>query len=756
MMTKILQLLFFAGCIIVNAHAQSANSQTYWSFEQEQKVTITENVILRPSVYKIVRLDHHSLKALLRETKGGVVSTLSLPHPDGSFRMFNVYRNSLMPFGLQARYPDIMTFTATSADDDNIVARIDFTPRGFHAMVLDKETYFIDPYTKGEDGLYYVYYGKDYTRTDGNFMTCGNSDDKQIIAEGIPARLEASNSNTRSKTHGSTRKTYRLALSCTGEYAQAVDGPSPTKAGVLAAMTTTMNRVNGIYEKEVAITMEFIENMDTLIYLNSSTDPFTKNFDGDGLLDENQTNTDLVIGTDGYDIGHIFSTGGGGVAALGSVCAAWGGKAQGVTGSSSPVGDKYDVDYVAHEMGHQFGADHTFNRCSGTEAIASAYEPGSGSTIMAYAGICGANNIQSASSAYFHGRSLDEISDFLNSTSPWFGGATCGVATLGPTIVSLPSIAATYNIPASTPFELESTPATAGTSGTLTYAWEQWNLGNFRADEAGSATFLNGPTFRSYTPVETPWRVFPQIDSLIENKTSFRGERLPSVTRTLHFKLTAREVGSDGWGTFHLSEDNLEVNVRNTGQPFSVTNPSVSGISWKRGTTQTVNWVVAGTDAAPINTTTVDIYLSTDGGYTYPIELASGVPNIGSATVNVPEGLTTSTARIKVKGSGNIFFDISNNNFAIGDTTILSLNNSDLLNTISIYPNPAQDFLFIETNHENHLVAMLVNSIGQKVWIGTLHNSMHIQVGHFAKGMYFLIMRDEKTGASATKRITIN
>src|SRR5690606_22782836 len=180
----------------------------------------------------------------------------------------------------------------------------------------------------------------------------------------------------------------------------------PTKLNVLSAMVTTINRVNGIYEKELSVSLELIGDNDTLIYLNGSTDPFDANNNGGALLGQNQTNTNTVIGAANYDIGHIFSTDGGGIAFLGCVCAN-NQKARGVTGSPSPVGDPFDVDYVAHEMGHQFGANHSFNACSGTESQQNAFEPGSGSTIMAYAGICGpVNNLQANSHDYFHITSL--------------------------------------------------------------------------------------------------------------------------------------------------------------------------------------------------------------------------------------------------------------------------------------------------------------------------------------------------------------
>ena len=744
--------LFFA------ANAQTGNDQQVWGQWQGKYAPAKGEIVLQPSSYKIVTLNQEAIKQMLASVKtSNSTALIQLPTPEGTQIQFNITSNGLLPKSLQERYPDIMTFTGVAISDNNIVTRIDYTSHGFHAMVMDGDnTYFIDPYSNVADGYYTVYYKKDFERADALYMACEQSDEEQNITQGERASLEHRLPSIQHKSFGATRKTYRLALSCTGEYAQAVDGPTPTKAGVLAAMTTTMNRVNGIYEKEVAVTMEFIDNVDTLIYLSGSTDPFTANFNGLLLLEQNQDNTDAIIDDADYDLGHIFSTGGGGVAILGSVCTN-GDKAQGVTGSPSPVGDPYDVDYVSHEMGHQFGAEHTFNRCSGTESWSSAYEPGSGSTIMAYAGICGStNNLQINSNAYFHAHSLDEISDFLTSTFPGFGGGTCGVATTGAAIVSLPAIASTYQIPYQTPFELSGAPATAGAAGTITYAWEQWNLGDFRVSEPDGASFVDGPSFRSFTPDSTTTRVFPRIDSIVRNIAAYRGERLPTVARELRFKLTAREVGADGWGTFHVSEDEVTINVNNTGTPFSVSNPSVAGIRWKRGTTQTVNWEVANTNIAPISTSLVDIYLSTDGGYTYPVTLATGVPNTGSAGVTVPADITTTTARIKVKGNNNIFFDISNNNFEIGDTTILSIADAAFDNSVEIYPNPAQNTVQIAVEADYRIMmGAMYNSVGQKVWEGKIENNTQIEVGTLARGLYFIHLLDTEKGAKLVKRIAL-
>lgn len=265
---------------------------------------------------------------------------------------------------------------------------------------------------------------------------------------------------------GTNLRTYRLALACTGEYAVAVAGAGPTVPAVAAAMLTSINRVTGVYEREVSLRMTLIANNNNLIYLNGATDPYTNN-NGGTMLGENQANIDAVIGNANYDIGHVFSTGGGGIASLNSPCIT-GNKARGVTGLPNPVGDAFDIDYVAHEMGHQWGGNHSMAGC-GASPASTKYEVGSGTTIQGYAGICAAENIQPNSDPVFHAISFDEISNFITTG----GGNTCGVSTA--TGNTLPIIATLANnnlsIPVSTPFTLSGT-ATDQNNDPLSYCWE--------------------------------------------------------------------------------------------------------------------------------------------------------------------------------------------------------------------------------------------------------------------------------------------
>lgn len=734
----------------------TAFAENIWQRFDGNRVPTVGRQVLVPDQYLIYALNQQALSHLLNAASADPENTVSivLPGPDGGTRVFKIWKTPVMAPALQARYPGIQTFTAIAADNPAVSAKIEWSATGFHAMIFDADhTYFIDPYSDTLDGYYSVYYKKDYWRQEALKMNCTvTSEYPDIPGGGIRDQINEELPGIALRQHGSIKKTYRLALSCTGEYALAVGGSSPSKNRVFSVMATTINRVNGIYERELSITLEIIENNDTLLYLNPATDPFTANNNGDLLLDQNQSNTNMLIGNEAYDIGHIFSTGGGGIASLESICAPTR-KAMGVTGSLNPVGDPFDVDYVAHEMGHQFGANHTFNYCSGNESQSTAFEPGGGSTIMSYAGICGTiNNLQKNSDAYFHAASLDEISRFVTLGSGGAGGPFCGLSSGGNPPPVLPSIARAYYIPYQTPFELDA-PAEPATENLL-YCWEQWNLGDYMKNESAGSSFTMGPSLRSFHPEFQKTRVFPLIDSLLDNKIAYKGERLSNVNRLLKFKLTLRNLWN-GWGAFDISEGTVDLNVVNTGTPFRVIFPDLGSDTLSPNTLQRITWDVARTNIAPINCSQVSIYLSIDGGYTYPLILAGNLPNTGSAAVVVPD-IYSHTARIKIKGDNNVFFDISNKNIVLADATNpTALEDIPLNHDLAIYPNPAQQYIHIKSTRPGRLNMVLYNSLGQKVWSGRVDKDAAIAVSGYARGGYYMQIREEQSGATTVKKIVL-
>ncbi len=622
-----------------------------------------ESQQIYPESYRTVTVDFESLKTLLLAApKEGTDLRnsdyiIELPSADGGRAAFNIVEESVMAPGLQSRYPNMRSYIGLGTGDyANAKIVLDFTLKGFHAQILiEGKSYYIDPLSPGDLNTYIVYSRESFFKNNTKQMhSCepenigvpvpGGDDHGQKLGEpGDIIYTPTSN--------GTQLRTYDLALACTGEYAQFHGGTKPL---VLSAMITTMTRVNGIYRSDLCLRMLLVSNNDDLIFLNAITDGYS-NDDGVAMLAQNQTKITAVIGASNYDIGHVFSTGGGGVASLGVVCNN-SFKARGVTGSSNPVGDPFDIDYVAHEMGHQWSANHTFNNsCSGTRESTAAYEPGSGSTIMAYAGIC-APNLQSNSNAYFHNKSYNEIVSY-SVTGAGNSCATITTALNNPPLIAMP--AGGFYIPKSTPFELTAS-ATDANSDALTYCWEQYNLGPATAEGDNTISFPTGnaPIFRSMPPDSSPTRVFPRISELVIN-THLIGELLPTYARNLTFKLTVRDSYTNG----AVTDAQIAFDVASNSGPFLVTSPNTS-TTWTVGSTQTVTWNVANTTASPVSCSSVNIYLSTDGGFTYPTLLLGNTANDGSATVTVPNSLTTQ-ARIKVKASSNIFFDISNQNFTI-------------------------------------------------------------------------------------------
>ncbi|MEP6848822.1 MAG: zinc-dependent metalloprotease family protein [Acidobacteriota bacterium] len=684
-------------CVFPTAlHTFAATGDGIWTNIDDRKLKLRTAGRQRvPDRYQTYGLNKSALKELLGKapeefTQNGALNEtiLTLPMPDGSFARFSIEHSLVVEPGLLDKFPELgATYRGQGVDDPTATARLDLLPNGFHAMILSPTgTYLVDPYAVGDTNNYVSYSKDDLARI--STFECAFDDQNQLDAISSPSLSDLSNflPNEPQVTSGAQLRTYRLALAADNEYAVAVGGN--TVAGTLAAQVLIMNRVNGVYERDLAIHMNIVANNNLIVYAGdnmcsgvactAANDPYTNN-NGSTMLGENQTNIDAAIGSANYDIGHVFSTGGGGVASLRVPCG--GSKARGVTGLSNPVGDAFAIDYVAHEMGHEWGGNHTFNstvsNCGGgNRAATAAYEPGSGITIMAYAGICGNQDLALHSIDTFHVKSLEEIVAYSQTST----GNTCAVTTSSgntPPSVSVVGGPA-FNIPKQTPFTLTATGSDVN-GDTLTYDWQEYDLGAATTAVPNSDSVAALPIFRPYTGKSSSARTFPSPQYILNNANvppstfdcgrgaanlCLVGELLPSITRTMTFKVVARDNRANAGG---INSAIATVNVDGNSGPFAVTAPNTN-VNWAGGT-HTVTWNVANTSAPPVSVSTVKISLSIDGGQTFPTVLNSGVPNNGAATVLIPS-LTTSTARIKVEAVGSIFFDLSDTNFSISPGTM--------------------------------------------------------------------------------------
>ncbi len=602
---------------------------------------------------------------------------MDLPRPDGTTASFRIGESPVMEQPLADAFPAIRTYAGQGVDDPTATVRFDVTPFGFHAAVISAHgSWYIDPVDPGTDTWYVSYFKRNALRH-GPPMEC-------LVNEQAESTHPGSAGN--GKMIEGLVRTYRLAIACTGEYAAFYGG---TKAGALAGIVTSINRVNGVYEREFGIHMNIVANDTVLIFTNAATDPYT-NSSGFNMLGQNQSTCNSLIGSANYDIGHVFSTGGGGIASKGVVCNN-SMKAQGVTGSPAPIGDPFNIDYVAHEMGHQFDGSHTFNstvgNCGGgNRESTAAYEPGSGSTIMAYAGICGSQNLQNHSDDYFHTHSFDEIIDYITLNT----GSVCPVVTTPVNLAPQLIVPSNYTIPLGTPFRLTAT-APDPDGDPVTFCWEQHDLGPAGNWNAPSG---NAPIFRSFNPVTTGTRLFPKLSNILNNSTTI-GEIKPSYGRTLTFRCTARDNVLAGAGVIY-NDIPVIITVATSG-PFEVTSQNNAGVVWQAGTTETVTWSVNGTDQSPVNASSVNVLLSLDGGQTFNDTLGTGVPNNGAHSFTVPNA-STNTARVMVEGAGNVFFDINNANFTINP---LGIKHTGLEDQVNIYPNPAADELYLAIVNED-------------------------------------------------------
>jgi len=661
--------LILAFLLVLSQNNFAQNNSSLWTKIDKTSLTGKDEVRRAsfPTKANYYHLDLHYLKQLVATAPDRNVSsaksTLVIPFPmgDGSFENFRVWEASIMHPDLQAKFPMIRTYVAQGVDDPTATMRFTITQFGLHTQTLSGKRLptYIDPFTTDLNN--YIVYDKGALESTTTVFECLTADD--INLPSLKTAPSTTPSNIMADVNDQKLRKYRLAQSCTGEYGTIFKGTGTTaqqKANVQAQMTITMARVNGVYERDLAITMEFIPNNDTVIYLLAASDPWT----GEYNTKTAQT-IDANVGINNYDIGHNFNTSGGGNAGcLSCVCqgtvGSQGGthKGRGMTGSANPTGDPFDIDYVAHEMGHQFGGYHTMNTCSRSGNGQTEVEPCSGSSVMGYAGICSVN-VQNNSDAHFIYNNIRDISSNVQT-----GNSTCAAITNLTNNPPTANAGNNYTIPKSTAFILEGIGNDPDGNGSLTYEWCQNDPAQASSTSAPASTWTVGPMYRAKYPTTSPNRFMPRIEDVIAGNLTPTWEVTPSVGRTLNFSFLVRD--NDALGG-QVASDLMTVTVNGTAGPFVVTSQNTNGIMWNSGATETITWNVAGTNAGAVNTPNVNIYLSTDGGFTYPITVATNLPNNGTANITVPSGAATTTGRIMVRGAGNIFYAINSKNIAIQD-----------------------------------------------------------------------------------------
>ncbi|MBX2893501.1 MAG: proprotein convertase P-domain-containing protein [Saprospiraceae bacterium] len=655
---------FFTSLLVFGLSLPVFAQNNFWKPVKPESIALPAKAErkIQPLKSQTFQLDFAAMKAALLEAPMEFTSaaqsqplSLTLPMADGALRVFYVWESPIMAPELGAKYPSIRNYAGSAADGSGAFVRLGVGPDGFHAFLFeaDGQIQSVRPYSTEQDKFYAAYWLRDLpNEMPGGGIACGVEQNLDLLKEFEKpgGGFVAARGNEKVRI-----RKYRAAIAAKGEYTQAFGG---TKPQALAAINVALNFIVGIQERDLGVRFELIPNNDEIVFLDPDTDPYTGNTVGD-WMSQNPGAINPIIGINSYDMGHVFGPYVAGSAAgvvSGRVCSNPD-KARGAS-SATNLTSEYFYLVAAHEMCHQLSGSHTWSNCPPNEGQLSsgtAFEPGSGSTIMSYAGACANNNnVQNDSDPYYHVGNIIEVQQFM-----WEGtGNTCGETIETNNNAPTASIAHPNNlfIPIGTPFQLTG-EASDLDGDNLTYCWEQYDTGP--ASQLGQPQ-LTSPSFRSFPPNNSLSRTFPRINSIVFNQQT-PVEVLPTYSREFNFKFTVRDNHPGAGGV-----DIASIRFNSTAQagPFRVTYPNTNSVAWNVGEYQIVTWDVANTDKAPVNCKTVNILLSTNNGLLNQVTLASNVPNIGSACILVPNNVTN-LARVRVQAADNIFFDISDVGFVI-------------------------------------------------------------------------------------------
>jgi subtilisin-like proprotein convertase family protein len=656
-------LVLLLGAARAGAQPQPVGDGTWTLLDRMPPSEALTEPFFRPARGRAARADYGKLAGVLAKApmEGTPQAqqnpvTVWLPDPDGNLERFAVVESPVMEAPLYAAHPELRQYRGQGVDDPGATMRLTLSPLGLNAMVLTSRgepdrtggAWYVYAYTKGNTELYTAFSLRDAGGEEKHF-TCLTAD--------APGALQRPRMTLRS-TLGTTLRQYRLAVATTSEYTAWAGG----QAVALAFVQNSVSQLTLIYEREFAVRLVLVANESAIVYPTTS-DPFSAPDNPSTTNSQLQTAVDGAIGSANYDLAHVFhrvttsSSSNGLAGGIGTVCTA-GIKGQGYSAYDVPSDPYFVIDYVAHEIGHQFGGRHVFNKCSSTAGESNQYliEPGSGSTIMSYAGICGTNNLQAHNDAYFNGMNVEQVATYIAA------GGACSSNTATGNTPPTAAAGSAYAIPVKTPFALTGA-GTDADGDTLSYCWEEQDgSAALTYPPTSSSDTGAGPLVRSKNPLGVPVRLVPQLSTVLNNTTDVQ-EWLPQVGRTVFkWRLTTRDNRSGGGG---VNQSDVTLQVVGAAGPFRVTSQSTSATQSGPGT---VTWNVAGTTASPVSCANVKITLSTDAGQTFPTVLAASVPNTGSASVVFPN-VTTSTARVKVEAVGNIFYAVNTANFAITPST---------------------------------------------------------------------------------------
>lgn len=653
------------------------------------------------------KLSEQLASAPIRDLSLNRSLTMEFPNFNGMLEKFNIVEAPVMHPDLQMQYPEIRSYAGYGIDEPTAYLRFSYSPyNGLNGIILGSEQATI--FKSSSDNPNKVIVNKYSSGKLHRDFIC------ETIDENMTEIVNSTEATDRDADDSILRK-YRLAMSVSGEYSVYHGG---TLASVNAAINATITTVNGVFENDFNVTLELIATNDQVVYLNPTTDPYS------GFSDNNynsvlQSTLNSAIGAANYDIGHLMAGIGnnGNAGCIGCVCND-SSKGSGYTTSTVPEGPNFDIDYVAHEMGHQFGANHTFTFSQ--EGGIAQMEPGSGSTIMGYAGITGPNtDLQPNSDPYFHAVSIQQVTNYIKV----FG--TCSVNTNTGNATPVVNAGNNLTLPIGTAFKLIGTASDLD-GDALTYCWEQFDENNAASTYPNpNSTDSNSVLFRSYNPSLSPERIFPKMEDLLENGVNGNTwEKVPNVSRTADFRLTVRDNVEGGANNNH---DDVTVTFNSVYGPLEITSQNSSDIIWASNTSETITWNVNNTNALA-GSSNVNILLSTDGGLTFSTALATNTPNDGSETITVPD-IPAPYCRILIEPTNNQFFAVNTTSFSIDytiDTTCeqyASASNLDLAIPDGLSPNQQGPILTNVINVPtalNNFTSMKVNVDITHTWVGDL------------------------------------